>query len=232
MRRREALGALGGLGLSALIAACGGSSSGDARSAAATAPAATASGETAAAACVLSPETTEGPYWIEDALSRRDIREGKAGLPLVAQFTVQDARSCEPIAGADVEIWHCDADGVYSGFGEAAPSTRFLRGHQQAGDDGVAEFLTVFPGWYGGRTPHVHLKVHVGGDTVHTGQVFFDEETTARVYESAPYSDHGEADTSHDADGIYAQAGGERATMRLTRDGEGYRGTISLGVAT
>ena len=181
---------------------------------------------------MLSPETTEGPYWIDDALSRRDIREGKAGLPLVAVFAVQDARSCEPIAGADVEIWHCDADGVYSGLGDADPETRFLRGHQTAGDDGKAEFLTLFPGWYQGRTPHVHLKVNVGGNTVHTGQVFFDEATTAKVYESEPYTAHGEPDTPHSADGIYAQAGGERATMRLTRDGDGYRGSITLGVAT
>ena len=223
---------MGGLGLSGLIAACGGSS--DAPSAATTADGATATTTATAdgATCVLSPETTEGPYWIDDALSRRDIREGKAGLPLVAAFTVQDARSCEPIAGADVEIWHCDADGVYSGFGEAAPETRYLRGHQKAGDDGVADFLTIFPGWYGGRTPHVHLKVNVGGNTVHTGQVFFDEQVTAEVYKSEPYSAHGEADTSHDADGIYAQAGGSRATMRLTREGDGYRGTITLGVAT
>ena len=78
----------------------------------------------------------------------------------------------------------------------------------------------------------MHLKVHVGGNTVHTGQVFFDEETTTKVYESEPYSAHGEPDTSHAADGIYAQAGGARATMRLTASGHGYRGTITLGVAT
>ena len=78
----------------------------------------------------------------------------------------------------------------------------------------------------------MHLKVNVGGNTVHTGQVFFDEQITAEVYKSEPYSAQGEADTSHSADGIYAQAGGERATMRLQRDGDGYRGAITLGVAT
>ena len=128
LRRREALGALGGVGLSGLIAACGGGS--DSPSSGAT-PTTTMTPDTEAASCVLSPETTEGPFWIDDALTRRDIREGKGGLPLVAVFTVQDARSCEPIAGADVEIWHCDADGVYSGFGEAAPDTRYLRGHRR-----------------------------------------------------------------------------------------------------
>jgi protocatechuate 3,4-dioxygenase beta subunit len=206
---------------------------------------------------VLSPEVTEGPYWIDTTLTRRDIREGKAGLPLVTVFTVEDAKTCEPIAGADVEIWHCDAEGVYSGFeaaslgqggggpGGGAPGggggngatddTRYLRGHQKANAAGRATFLTVFPGWYRGRTPHIHLKVHVGGQVVHTGQAFFDERSTARVYRQAPYSAHGEPDTSHADDMIYAQAGGSRAVMRLAGRGagkRGYRGAITLAVAT
>ena len=85
------------------------------------------------------------------------------------------------------------------------------------------------------RTPHVHLKVHVGGEVVHTGQVFFNEQTTARVYRQAPYSSQGQPDTSHSEDNIYAQAGRSRAVMRLkrrTRGRQGYRGTITLGVAT
>jgi protocatechuate 3,4-dioxygenase beta subunit len=256
LSRRQALGALGGMGLSGLVAACGG----DAASGTSSGTASTASTATTADAstCVLSPEVTEGPYWIDDALTRRDIREGKAGLPLVAVFAVQDAKTCEPIAGADVEIWHCDAEGVYSGFeaasngqggpggggggpggggggGGATDDTRYLRGHQKADADGEATFLTVFPGWYRGRTPHIHLKVHVGGEVVHTGQAFFDERATARVYRQAPYSSHGQPDTSHSEDNIYSQAGGSRAILRLRSRGtgkRGYRGQITLGVAT
>jgi hypothetical protein len=96
-------------------------------------------------------------------------------------------------------------------------------------------FLTIFPGWYRGRTPHVHLKVHVGGSVVHTGQVFFNERTTAVVYRQAPYRSHGQPDTSHAEDSIYAQAGRSRAVLHLRRRGRakrGYRGTITLGVAT
>lgn len=112
--------------------------------------------------------------------------------------------------------------------------TRYLRGHQVAAAAGQASFLTIFPGWYAGRVPHIHLKVHVGGDVVHTGQVFFSERVTASVYTREPYSAHGEPDTTHAEDGIYAAAGASRAQLRLERRrgrSEGYRGRITLGVA-
>jgi protocatechuate 3,4-dioxygenase beta subunit len=137
-----------------------------------------------------------------------------------------------------VEIWHCDATGEYSGFdgaGHARSSTRYLRGHQKTDAAGRARFLTVFPGWYAGRTPHIHLKVHVGGSVVHTGQAFFNEKTTADVYRKAPYKTHGQPDTRHAADMIYRQAGGSKAVLALTRRSKGrtgYRGAITLGVAT
>src|SRR5262249_39347051 len=125
------------------------------------------------ATCVLTPEVTEGPYWIDNKLTRRDIREGKQGLPLVLQLTIVNAKTCKPINAADVEIWHCDAAGKYSGFdtssggggpgggGGPTSATRYLRGHQRSNAAGTATFLTVFPGWYPGRTPHIHMKVHV-----------------------------------------------------------------------
>jgi protocatechuate 3,4-dioxygenase beta subunit len=205
------------------------------------------------AACVLTPEVTEGPYWIDNKLTRRDIREGKPGLPLVLELTIVNANTCRPIKGADVEIWHCDALGNYSGYdsgssgggpgggpgGHATPtsSTRYLRGHQRSNGAGKASFLTVFPGWYQGRTPHIHMKVHVGSAdrVVHTGQVFFNEAITAAVYKQAPYSSHGPADTPHARDMIFAQAGGSRAVVRLSkrpRGARGYVGRIVIGVAS
>jgi protocatechuate 3,4-dioxygenase beta subunit len=242
VRRREALAALGTMGVTGLIGGRAAFGGGDAGSA----------GAQAADSCILTPEITEGPYYIDTELTRRDIRGGKRGLPLELVFMVQNARTCNAIRHADVELWHCDADGVYSGFesqsrGEAgggepggggqgpSSATRYLRGHQRTDADGQATFLTIFPGWYRGRTPHIHLKVHVGGEVVHTGQVFFNERTTAAVYRQAPYSSHGQSDTSHSEDTIYAQAGRSRAVMRLrrrTRGRRGYRGTITLGVAT
>ena len=187
----------------------------------------------AASTCLLAPETTEGPYWVENRLTRRDIREGKAGVPLVIRFTVLNARTCRPIRNADVEIWHCDALGAYSAVDGA--SSRFLRGHQRLNALGKAEFLTVFPGWYRGRTPHIHMKVHAGGDEVHTGQVFFSERITAAVYRQAPYARRGQSDTPHSRDNIYEQAGGSSAELKLTRRTgglRGYVGTIAIGVVT
>ena len=84
-------------------------------------------------------------------------------------------------------------------------TTRFLRGHQRSNAAGKAEFLTIFPGWYRGRTPHIHMKVHVGGDEVHTGQVFFNEKVTAAVYTQAPYRSRGQYDTPHSRDMIYSR---------------------------
>jgi len=218
LRRREAL-TIAGLGLTGALGARASGVLGT-------------QGAEAAGSCVLSPEVTEGPYWIANNLTRRNITEGRPGLPLELVLAVQDAKACEPIAGADVEIWHCDAGGTYSGVSD---SKRFLRGHQKADAKGRARFETIYPGWYRGRTPHIHLKVHVGGSVVHTGQVFFDEKTTAAVYRHAPYRSHGQPDTSHAEDMIYAQAGRSRATLKLTRrtnGRKGYRGSITLGVAT
>jgi protocatechuate 3,4-dioxygenase beta subunit len=185
----------------------------------------------AATTCLLTPETTEGPYWVDGALSRRDVTEGKPGVPLVIRFTVLNAKTCTLIRNADVEIWHCDAFGNYSAVNGA--TTRFLRGHQRSNALGKAEFLTVFPGWYPGRTPHVHMKVSVGGNEVHTGQVFFNEKVTTTVFKQAPYRSRGQYDTPHASDGIYSQAGGSRAELKLTRRTHGLRGyvgTIAIGV--
>jgi len=183
--------------------------------------------------CLLTPEATAGPYWVQENLTRRNVTEGKPGLPLVIRFTVLNAKTCKPIPKADVEIWHCDALGNYSAVNGA--STRYLRGHQKAGATGKAEFLTVFPGWYPGRTPHIHMKVSVGGNVVHTGQVFMNEAITRTVYKQKPYSTKGAYDTPHAADMIYSQAGGSTAELKLTkRTGglKGYLGTIAIGVVT
>jgi protocatechuate 3,4-dioxygenase beta subunit len=199
------------------------------------------------ATCVLTPEVTEGPYWIDNKLTRHDVRAGRPGLPLVLDFTIVNAKTCKPIKGADVEIWHADASGNYSGFdggggggfGGSGPQTktRYLRGHQRSDALGKASFLTIFPGWYRGRTPHIHMKVHVGGAdrVVHTGQVFFNEAIQSSVYRSGAYASRGQADTSHAEDSIYAQAGGSRAVVKVSRrpgGARGYVGRIVIGVAT
>ena len=217
INRRGALRAVGGIGLAAVFGARALQFLGEDAEAATT--------------CLLTPQTTEGPYWVDGALSRRNVTEGKAGVPVVIRFTVLNAKTCKTINNADVEIWHCDASGNYSAVNGA--TTRFLRGHQRSNAYGKAEFLTVFPGWYPGRTPHVHMKVSVGSNEVHTGQVFFDEKVTTTVYKQAPYRSRGQYDTPHASDGIYSQAGGSRAELKLARRTgglRGYVGTIAIGV--
>ena len=221
LNRRDVLKAAGGAGLAAVFGARALEFLGDDAEAATT------------TTCLLTPEVTEGPYWVEESLTRRNITEGKAGLPLVIRFTILNAKTCTPIPNADVEIWHCDALGNYSAVNGA--TTRYLRGHQKAGSTGKAEFLTVFPGWYRGRTPHIHMKVSVGGNAVHTGQVFFNEAMTRAVYKQKPYSVNGQSDTPHARDMIYSQAGGSTAELKLSKRAaglKGYLGTIAIGVVT
>jgi protocatechuate 3,4-dioxygenase beta subunit len=221
LNRRDVLKSIGGVSLAAVFGARALQLLGDDAEAATT------------TTCLLTPEVTEGPYWVEEALTRRNVTEGKAGTPLVIRFTVLNAKTCKPIKNSDVEIWHCDALGNYSAVNGA--STRYLRGHQKANASGKAEFLTIFPGWYRGRTPHIHMKVSVGGNAVHTGQVFFNEKITTTVYKQAPYASNGQYDTPHSRDNIYSQAGGSTAELKLTRRTgglKGYLGTIAIGVVT
>src|SRR6476646_6995149 len=126
--------------------------------------------ESGAVACVLTPELTEGPYYIAGEKVRRDSREGHPGTLLTLRLRVLNAATCKPIKGATVDIWHADAAGNYSGFGAGSSSRTFMRGVQRADKNGLAVFTTVYPGWYRGRAVHIHVKVHVGGDVVHTGQ--------------------------------------------------------------
>jgi len=217
LTRRRALAWLGGLGLAAVLPGCADDE-----------PAATptTSVTQGSADCVLMPELTEGPYYLDLDLVRRDITEGRPGVPFDRAVTVVDAESCEPIEGAAVDVWHCDAEGVYSGV--QGDSGTFLRGVQITGADGAASFRTIFPGWYTGRAVHVHLKVALGTTDVHTGQLFFDDATLAAAYESDPYAGRGAPDTSNDADGIYGESGG--TTVVAVTPGKTYRGSVTLGV--
>jgi len=189
--------------------------------------------------CLLSPEQTEGPYYIPDERIRRDITERRPGTPLALRLKVVDAATCRPLKGALVEIWHCDAGGLYSGFvaasaggpGGSGPTDKktFLRGGQRSDAGGSVTFRTIYPGWYRGRTVHIHVKVHVGGNVVHTGQLYFPDSLTDTVYKATPYNRRPGRDTRNTNDGIYA-AGGAASTLRLTRSGSGYAGTITMGV--
>ncbi len=204
---------------------------------------------TTAPSCILAPEETEGPYYIDEKLVRSDITEGQPGMQLVLKLTIVNASSCQALPGAVVDIWHCDAGGNYSGYGSSAaqpgPSTNqpppgdahvtptnkltYLRGSQTSDAAGFVTFKTIYPGWYTGRTTHIHVKVHAGGNVVHTGQLYFDGDITISVYQAQPYAKHGPADTSNKADSIYGQ-GGAQSMLALAKAGSGLTGAITLGV--
>jgi protocatechuate 3,4-dioxygenase beta subunit len=179
--------------------------------------------------CILTPEMTEGPYYISGEKLRRNITEGRPGARLDLRLAVVDATTCRPIKGAVVDIWHADAAGIYSGFGAGASSRTFMRGVQRTDGSGLAVFRTVYPGWYQGRTVHIHVKVHVGGNVVHTGQLFFSDTFTDTVYRRSPYNRRPNRDVRNAQDMIYA-SGGRQSTLKLSRTGTGYVGSITMGV--
>ena len=179
--------------------------------------------------CVLTPEQTEGPYYIAGEKVRRNITEGRPGAPLTLRLTVVDARTCKPITGAAVDIWHCDASGAYSGFGAGRASRTFMRGIQRTNANGVAIFKTVYPGWYPGRTVHIHVKVHVRGNVVHTGQLYFPDSTTDKVFRRKPYSRRPKRTTRNANDFVFAQ-GGKRSMLRVRKSGSAYVAAITMGV--
>ena len=195
--------------------------------AAGTGPAAVAAG---LVTCVLAPEHTEGPYYVDGAQVRRNVTEGRPGAALTLRLTVLNVSSCKPIRNAAVEIWHCDAGGVYSGTSvQDTQSERFLRGVQRTDAKGLAIFRTIYPGWYQGRTVHIHAKVHVGGNVVHTGQLYFPESVTDAVYTRSPYRSRPDRDLRNADDSIYRN-GGKRSTLRLVKNGAAYTGLITMGV--
>ncbi|GAA1353811.1 intradiol ring-cleavage dioxygenase [Streptomyces beijiangensis] len=212
---------------------------------------------TATGTCVLTANVTEGPYYLDGALFREDITEGKEGVPLTVRLTVQDTTgSCAPVADAAVEIWHCDAWGYYSGFTTTNPGgsgpdesedtsgandKTFLRGYQMTDADGIVTIKTIFPGWYTPRVTHIHVKVHTGGkkqgDTYeggkvnHTGQLFFDDKYGDAVYKLKPYSQHTGNRTLLDDDMVYGGDGSVDGLMAVTGDTDnGYTGVLLVGL--
>ena len=186
--------------------------------------------------CLLAPDTTEGPYYVDPGLVRSDITEGRPGLALRMRIQVVTA-DCEPLEGARVDLWHCDAIGSYSGFAgqgfDQLRNTRgqtFLRGTQMADGTGLVQFETIYPGWYPGRTTHMHYKVFLDGETVLTSQIFFPDALSAYLSRSvAPYNARSEPDTVNAGDRI-AQQAGDGAYAMVREQAERYDAALVVGV--
>lgn len=220
--RRASLASLGGL-----VAGAAGLAGWRAAEEAGAGPAGVASG---VVTCVLAPEQTEGPYYVDDAAVRRNVTEGRPGVALTLRLTVVDASTCKPVKNAAVEIWHCDAGGIYSGTSQQGTADeRFLRGVQRTDAKGLAIFRTIYPGWYQGRTVHIHTMVHIGGNVVHTGQLYFSDAVTDAVYKRSAYSSRPNRKPRNAGDSIYRN-GGRRSTLKLVKKGSAYTGSITMGV--
>jgi protocatechuate 3,4-dioxygenase beta subunit len=211
-----------------------------------------ASASATSTVCTLNAEVTEGPYSLDGALVREDIREEKEGVEVQYTFTVVDtANDCAPLADALVEIWHCDSLGEYSGFVGGNGHTEddngtFLRGGQLSGSDGQVAITSIWPGHYVSRAVHVHMRVHTdvtltddsytGGEVIHTGQLFFDADLNTAVQALSPYSDNTTSETRLADDSIYDDGGASSGLLTLTALGssvsDGYTATLTVGVDT
>ncbi len=194
--------------------------------------------------CIVRPEQTEGPYFVDERLQRSDLRvdpatgERKAGTPLKLDLDVSRVTrdGCLPLSGARVDVWHCDADGVYSDVRDPSFDTSghaFLRGYQLTDASGRARFRTIYPGWYEGRTVHIHFKVRTspkqrrGYDF--TSQLYFDDRLNDVVLARPPYSRRGTRAVRNRMDGIYRD-GGDRLMLAPVKSGDGYAARFALAL--
>lgn len=186
--------------------------------------------------CRLTPQVTQGPYWFDPKLDRADITEGKTGAPVRVAVTVVDG-NCRPIPKAQVDIWHCDAAGLYSGYDgqgddhrSTAKGQTFLRGAQVTDAAGRVTFTSLWPGWYEGRTPHIHLKVFLDARTVLTCQLFVPDALSEYLYDNVPaYRRTRKRDTFNRQDGIALQ-GGEAMVAAVKERADAYELSLTVGV--
>jgi protocatechuate 3,4-dioxygenase beta subunit len=186
---------------------------------------------------------TEGPFFVDEMLNRSDIRTDpttgvvSSGTPLALSFNVSRVANsaCTPLTGAYLDVWHCDAGGVYSDV--SGSSRKFLRGYQITDANGVATFTSIYPGWYSGRAVHIHFKLRLfAGSTKtyeFTSQFFFNDALTDSVYTQSPYSSRGARNTRNANDGIYnSLSANDKAalTLQASTTSGGYAGVINLAV--
>ena len=196
-------------------------------------------------ACIVTPKQTEGPFFVDERLKRSDIRADpadgsvKSGVPLRLTFRVSaiGGAGCNPVSGAIVDVWQCDAVGVYSAVNEpgsqGTAAKNFLRGYQLTQADGSTQFITIYPGWYPGRTVHIHFKVRAsdksGRGQELTSQLYFDDALTDRIHAQSPYAGKGQRTVKNQRDGLFRN-GGRQLMLSPVQSGEVYTATFDIGL--
>jgi protocatechuate 3,4-dioxygenase beta subunit len=199
----------------------------------------------AVSACTLTPEQEEGPFYVALERIRSNIVGGRTGVPLTLRITIVDASTCKPLKGAAVDIWQADATGHYSDKSqEGTVGQTWLRGVQLTNAAGLATFKTIYPGFYSGRAPHIHAKVHVGGThstskysgghVSHNGQIFFPEALSTKVYRTSAYLKDTNTRTYRKGDRVYTGQHGSSSVLKISGGSvsSGLTGTITLAVDT
>jgi protocatechuate 3,4-dioxygenase beta subunit len=197
-------------------------------------------------ACIARPRQTEGPYFTDVKLNRTDIRSDPdkkvtsdgARLDLTLDVSRIGNGQCAPLPGAIVDVWQCDALGVYSDVRDTAGrfdtrGQKFLRGHQVTDTKGQARFVTIYPGWYEGRTVHIHFKIRTAEGARSydfTSQLYFDDAFSDRVMKLQPYATKGARSTRNAQDGIFRRSGGEQLMLDVKPKGDGFTSTFAIGL--
>jgi protocatechuate 3,4-dioxygenase beta subunit len=189
--------------------------------------------------CILTPEAVQGPFYFDSRLVRADITEGRPGAPLALTLQVASVKDCARLKGVRVDLWHADGQGIYSGYrgqGDDGISTRgqtFLRGTQLTDADGQVRFATIYPGWYPGRTPHIHFKVLLDAGSLVTGQLYFPDDLSAQIYaRRAPYNERkAKRDiVANTEDFIFQDQGGADTLVSVKEEGGSYSASLVIGV--
>lgn len=243
LTRRETLALLGWAGAAVWLGVHDAAAQGLVREPGASSVIRSGSVRPAPGACVVRPEQTEGPYFVDEELNRTDLRKDpasgaqKSGAALGIAFRVSRIVNgeCRPLPNARVDLWHCDAAGVYSDVRDPRFDTtgqKFLRGYQVTDESGAASFTTLYPGWYPGRTVHIHFKVRTNAGSRRgeefTSQLYFDDAVTDRVHTAAPYVKTGRR-VRNERDGIF-RSGGDQLTLAVQPSGASYRAAFDLAL--